>query len=106
VVDLLAPASVKQEALLSRATPLVGVTWAANGATAAAGSVRPVTSITSVPSPAPVIAPESSPAVPNATSPQHGGIAERLRTLNELLAQGLISEKEYQELRRKILAEF
>jgi hypothetical protein len=106
VVDLLAPAPLKQQEFLSRAAPLVGVTWSASGAVVAAGSGRPVTSLTSAPSPTPAAAPVSTPAAPNAASAEHGGIAERLRTLNDLRAQGLISEEEYQELRRKILAEF
>ena len=106
VIDLLAPAPLKQEALLSRSAALAGITWGASGAAGVAGSAKPVTSLTSAPLSTPATAPESSPAVPNSTSIQRGGIAERLRTLNELRAQGLISEEEYQELRRKVLAEF
>lgn len=97
VVDLLAPAPLRQRELLSQAAALVGVTWAASGAAAVAGSGRPVTSLTRVASPAP--------AAPDSAGAGRGGIAERLRTLNELRAQGLISEEEYQELRRKVLAE-
>lgn len=97
VVDLLAPAPLKQQELLSGAATLVGVTWAASGAAAVAESGRPVTSLTSVPSP--------TPAAPGSASAQRGGVTERLRTLNELRAQGLISEEEYQELRRKMLSE-
>jgi hypothetical protein len=37
--------------------------------------------------------------------PARGAIAERLQQLNELRAEGLISEQEYVELRRKILAD-
>ena len=107
VVDLLAPAPLKQQELLSGAAALVGVTWAASGAAAAAGSGRPVTSLTSAPppatAPAPQTATESGPAV--SQPPAQGAIAERLRQLNELRAEGLISEQEYVELRRKILAE-
>jgi len=117
VVDLLAPAPLKQQELLSGAAALVGVTWAASGAAAAAGSGTPVTSLTSAPppatapapgrsepdNPAPQTATESGPAV--SQPPARGAIAERLRQLNELRAEGLISEQEYVELRRKILAE-
>ncbi len=127
VVDLLAPAPLKQQALLSGAAPLKGVTWAASGATAAAGSGTPVTSLTSAPpaaamassapttakapcpsatppaAPAPQTATESGPAV--SQPPERGAIAERLRQLNELRAEGLVSEQEYVDLRRKILAE-
>lgn len=99
VVDLLAPAPLKQQELLSGTAALVGVTWAASGAAAAAGSGSPVTNLTSVPPPT------SATQKPDAGSSQRGGIAERLRTLNELRAQGLISEEEYQDLRGKILAE-
>jgi hypothetical protein len=97
VVDLLAPAPLKQQELLSQAAALAGVTWAASGSAAVAGSARPVTSLTRVPS--------AAPAAPDSAGAERGGIAERLRTLNELRAQGLISEEEYQELRRKVLAE-
>jgi hypothetical protein len=96
VVDLLAPAPLQQPELLAAAT-LVGVTWAASGATVAAGTSKPVTRLTSAPSP-PVTAPKP-------TSVQRGDLAERLSTLNGLRAQGLVSEEEYQELRRKILSE-
>jgi hypothetical protein len=120
VVDLLAPAPLKQQELLSGAA-LAGVTWSASGATAAAGSARPVTSLTSTPPPetataqapsagatppaasAPPTSTESGPAV---SQPQaRPAIAERLRQLNELRGEGLISEQEYDDLRRKILNE-
>ena len=98
VIDLLAPAPLKQQELLSGATTLVGITWSATGAAATvAESDRPVTSITSTVSP--------QPAAPVSTGTQRGSIAERLRQLNELRAQGLINEQEYEELRRKILAD-
>jgi hypothetical protein len=97
VVDLLTPALLKQQELLSGAAALVGVTWTASGAAVVAGSGRPVTSITSTVSP--------TPAAPSATGTQSGSIAERLRQLNELRTQGLINEREYEELRRKILSE-
>jgi hypothetical protein len=97
IVDLLAPAPLKQAELLSGA-PLPGTTWAASGAPAAAGSGTPVTSLTRAPPPAPA-------AAPNPPSTARGDVAERLRTLNGLRDQGLISEEEYQELRRKILGE-
>lgn len=127
VVDLLATAPLKQQELLSGAAALVGATWAASGAAAAAGSGRPVTSLTSAPPPATAAseapttahAPSSSATSPAASAPQtatesgpvvsqppeRGAIAERLRQLDELRAEGLISEQEYVELRRKILAE-
>jgi hypothetical protein len=102
VVDLLAPAPLKQQELLSQTTGLVGVAWSANGvandaAAAAKESDKPVTSITSTTPP--------QPAAPASTTTQQGNIAERLRQLNALRAQGLINEQEYEELRRKILAD-
>lgn len=119
LVDLLAPEPLQQQDLLSGAAPLEGVTWAASGAMAAAGSGRPVTSLTSTPPPATATAseaptaaqapsssatppaPEPGPAVSQPQAPRP--IAERLRQLEELRAEGLISEPEYVELRRKIL---
>jgi hypothetical protein len=97
VVDLLAPAPLKQHELLPEAPVLAGITWSASGAAAAAGNGKPVTSLASV-SPPP-------PAAANGTGTPRGDIAERLRKLNELRAQGLVNEEEYQEQRRKILAE-
>ncbi len=107
VVDLLAPAPLKQQELLSGSAKLLGVTWAASGAAVAPGSGTPVKSLTSVPPPATAPAPQSATEPGPAVSPppERGGIAERLRRLNELHAEGLISEQEYIELRRKILAE-
>jgi hypothetical protein len=97
VVDLLAPAPLKQPELLSGAAALVGVTWTASGAAAAAGTGRPATSLATTPSP--------PPAVPGAAGARPAGVAERLRQLEELRAKDLISEPEYDELRRKILAD-
>lgn len=107
VVDLLAPAPLKQQELLSGKTALAGVTWSASGAAAAPGTGTPVTSLARPTAPPPSAVPASStpaPAPAPAAAPQ-GGIADRLRQLNELRAQGLITEQEYGELRRKILGE-
>jgi hypothetical protein len=119
LVDLLAPEPLQQQDLLSGAAPLEGVTWAASGAMAAAGSGRPVTSLTSTPPPATATAseaptaaqapsssatppaPEPGPAVSQPQAPRP--IAERLRQLEDLRREGLISEQEYAELRSKIL---
>lgn len=110
VVDLLAPAPLKQQALLSGTMALVGITWSASSAVATvAESGRPVTSITRTASPQPA-APASidmqngiQSGIKNGS--KSGGIAERLRQLNELRAQKLINDQEYEELRRKILAD-
>jgi hypothetical protein len=125
LVDLLAPAPLQQPELLSRAPVLTGVTWSASGATAAAGSARPVTSLTSMPpatakasetpttaqAPSPGAIPPAVPAPPTAAEygpavsqpPARPAIAERLRQLEDLRREGLISEQEYAELRSKIL---
>jgi hypothetical protein len=41
----------------------------------------------------------------SAAPPEKRAVPARLRTLNQLLEEGLITEAEYAELRRKILAE-
>lgn len=97
LVDLLDPTPLKQRELLSGTTELVGVTWAASDAAATADNGTPVTSITNT-----VLPP---PAAPVSAGSQRGSTAERLQQLNELRAQGLINEQEYEELRRKILAD-
>jgi hypothetical protein len=104
VVDLLDPVPLTQREVLSEAGALVGVTWAASGTAVGEGSGRPVTSLTSAPPPAHS---EPSKAEPPAASqpPVRGTIADRLRQLDRLRADGLITEQEYVELRRKILAE-
>jgi hypothetical protein len=103
VIDLLAPAPLKQEERLSGGAALAGVTWTEGGATAAPGSGRPVRSLASAPPPATAPPTESEPAV--SEPPARGAIAERLRQLEDLREHGLISEQEYIELRRKVLAE-
>jgi hypothetical protein len=110
VVDLLAPAPLKQQALLSGTTALVGITWSASGAVVtAAESGRPVTSITSTVTPQPAapasIGMQSGNQRGIKSGIKSGDIAERLRQLNELRAQKLINDQEYEELRRKILAD-
>lgn len=99
IVDLLAPPPLKQGDLLSGAARLVGVNGGTAGAAAKPGSAKPVSSITT----APALAPAARSAEP--AMPARGDITERLRKLNELKAQGLISDDEYRQLREKILSE-
>ena len=97
VVDLLAPVPLKQKKLLSGTTALTGVAWSASNTPGMTGSSTPVTSITPA-VPPPLTSPVTS-------GGRHDNIADRLRQLNELRKQGLINEKEYEELRHKILSE-
>lgn len=99
IVDLLAPPPLKQSELLSGSARLVGVSGGSASAVAKPGSAKPVTSITT----APAVAPAARSAEP--ATPARGDIAERLRRLNELKAQGLVSDDEYRQLREKILSE-
>jgi hypothetical protein len=118
VIDVLAPTIEAQrqaladyDAVAPRLAAIQGVSPA--GRASVAGSA--------VPTPAPgTAAPQASspvvPAVPPAQAaplepagtPLPGGrrsVPERLRTLNALREEGLITETEYQQLRRRILSE-
>lgn len=99
VVDLLAPAPLDQHALLSGASALAGIALTAGGAATIAGDAVPTTSLSDAGERAPAATPEPAAARPGGT------IAERLRELNDLRAQGLIDAGEYEELRRKILSD-
>lgn len=119
VIDLLAPTVDAQKAALrnfdlvvGRLAPIPGM--APNGAAAAPPSAAAVAaaggSLGSTQAPRAGAGSGSADAA--ATAPGTGGAAsgkrsvpERLRELNQLKADGLISEQEYLELRRKILAE-
>jgi hypothetical protein len=94
IVDLLAPPPLNQTELLSGSSALVGITWTAHGATPGAGKGSTVRTVATTPS-----------AAASAPHIERSDIAERLRTLNQLRTQQLISEAEYQELRQKILSE-
>jgi hypothetical protein len=97
IVDLLAPAPLPQHELLAGAPVLKGI----GGSAVTEGSTQPVMRITETASPGAGTAPpgETRPV------PARAGLAERLRTLEDLRAQGLVGEQEYLELRRKILAD-
>ena len=97
IVDLLAPAPLNQQELLSGTTELVGVTWTTGDVADTTANAIPVTSITGMVLPVPV--------VPASAGSQSRSIAERLQQLKELRDQGLVTEQEYEELRRKILAD-
>ncbi|MFA5941775.1 MAG: glucodextranase DOMON-like domain-containing protein [Sinimarinibacterium sp.] len=96
VVDLLASEPAQQALQLSGARPLAGVAWSQVAATPGDDGPGPVTRLTTVPA-APV-------APPPAVAPR-ADIAERLRTLEGLRAQGLVSDDEYAQLRARILSE-
>jgi hypothetical protein len=115
VIDVLAPTVEVQRAMLSD-FDAVAPRFAAVPGVSPAGVVS-VAGPIAVPSAAPTPAP-SVPAVPpsTATTPTiaptpapaeaaRRSVPERLRTLNALRDEGLISETEYQQLRRKILSE-
>lgn len=98
IVDLLAPAPLSQRDALAAGAALRGVTWSATGATGVAGEAAPVTSLRSPP------AAQAAPAAPAESTPSRD-IAARLRRLEELRAQGLLTDEEYREQRGRILGE-
>jgi hypothetical protein len=105
VIDILAPSVEAQQRALSdydvvapRLAAIPGVSPA--GREAVAGPARPPAA-----APATGLAPPPTEAAPAGAEPGRRTIPSRLRTLNALREEGLISEEEYQQLRRKILAE-
>jgi len=118
VIDMLAPTVAEQQRVLSdydvvepRLAAVPGI--APDGREAVAGAPPPPRDA----SPAGT-APRVTPATPSAASGVASGAAPatpgetgrrtipaRLRTLNELRDEGLVTEEEYQRLRRKILSE-
>jgi hypothetical protein len=127
VIDLLASSVAQQQRALSdynvveqRLAAVPGISPAGVGSVAGlqrppgapgqAGSVaRPSPGPGSVPTPAPPtprvdgVAPAA--VSPTPSDPGRRTIPDRLRTLNALRDDGLVTEQEYQALRRKILAE-
>lgn len=98
VVDWLAADPAAQKALLAATLPLPGMTWSAAGAAGAPGSAVPVASLR------PAI-PAVPAAAPAPSEPSRGDVAARLRRLDALRQEGLLSDAEYQEQRRRILGE-
>jgi len=103
VIDILAPTIKEQKRILSdydvvepRLAKLPGIS--PGGRDAVAGVPRPPTDEAVAPPP------RATPGVAPA-EPARRTIPARLRTLNELRDQGLVTEEEYQRLRRKILSE-
>lgn len=99
IVDLLAPGK-KQRDLL-QGTALAGIAWGSAGTVAAApvaGNAQPVTGLVTAPPSKP-----EPPARPADAPPD--SVAARLRTLQKLLDEKLISREEYEQLRSKILSE-
>jgi hypothetical protein len=107
VMDVLAPSLEDQKRALSdydvvapRLAAVPGVSPA--GTVAVAGTPEPGAGAAALPS-----LPQAG-SLPEAGVPQAPGrrtIPSRLKTLNALKEEGLISEEEYQQLRRKILSE-
>lgn len=97
VVDLLAAGA--QQTLLAGPLPLQGLTWSAAGAEPGAGRGTAATRLSRS---APASATAATPAAPE---PARGDIAARLRRLDALRAEGLVSDAEYQAQRRRILEE-
>lgn len=109
VVDVLAPSIEDQKRALSDydvvAPRLAAVPGVSPAGTVAVAGAAPA--VGEVPAGAAPPLPEAG-ALPEAGVPQAPGrrtIPSRLKTLNALRDEGLISEEEYQQLRRKILSE-
>ena len=122
IVDLLAPQSGTQETALDDYDVIAGhlaqvpgvapdgrvATAAGSDAPAAAAAAARIEAVsrapraaeagTAVPAGAQPTSPTGAPSTPRT-------VPARLRTLNQLLEEGLITEEEYGELRRKILSE-
>ncbi len=120
VVDILAPAGVQQKALedydvvAPRLAAVPGIAPDGRLATTPAGQqvdaamTARVESVTRPDAPpaaagAPAGAPRPAATPPAAAQPRT--VAQRLRELNQLLEDGLVTAEEHAELRRKILAE-
>ncbi len=117
VVDLLSATPGAQESMLgtydvrdgrlamvSGVSPAGGPTGPPRRRAPATSGVVAASPPTAAPRPAAEPAVRETPA-PAAVPPARRSIADRLRTLNDLKDQGLITEQEYQALRRKVLSE-
>jgi len=107
VIDILAPDPKTQAAVLSnydmvsgRLAAVPGVAPDGNVATKASGEEPTPQELARIDL---GLTPAASPA-PKATAEKRT-VPARLRTLNELLAEGLITKAEYDDMRRKILSE-
>ena len=109
MIDLLSPDPAVQKAALSN-YDMVASRWAAvpgvvpDGSAAVAGNGEEITpdQLSRIN----LIANSVAGATPGAKAPaERRSVPARLRTLNELLAEGLITQTEYNDMRRKILAE-
>jgi hypothetical protein len=112
VIDVLARTVEEQKRILSdydvvepRLAAVPGIS--PDGREAVAGVVRRPEEDAAAPRrPTPSVAPATPDAAPAAPGePARRTIPARLRTLNELRDEGLVTEEEYQRLRRKILSE-
>ncbi len=107
VIDLLSPDPAVQHATLSnydmvasRLAAVPGVAPDGNVAVAGSGEEPPPSELSRIN----LIAPSVAAAGAKAPA-ERRSVPARLRTLNQLLAEGLITQTEYNDMRRKILAE-
>jgi hypothetical protein len=120
VIDLLSPVQGAQEAALNdydvvtpRLASVPGVAADGKPATTPEGealtaeAAERLDAVTRGTAPAPVAGMPAASAAPppSAVSAQPRTVAQRLRELNQLLEDGLITAEEHAELRRKILSE-
>jgi hypothetical protein len=110
VIDILAPDEQTQKEALSNYDTVAGRLAAIpgmrpDGSPAMAGSGQPMTPEQLVRIDAVTGAGAATAAGGKTTPTEKRTVPARLRTLNELLADGLITQAEYNDLRRKILAE-
>lgn len=110
VMDVLAPTVAAQVQALSdydvvapRLAVLRGIS--PSGREAVAGAARPPVATPGAPAAPRAAAPGTTPTPATVPGETRRTIPSRLRTLNSLRDEGLISEEEYQQLRRKILSE-
>jgi hypothetical protein len=108
VIDILAPDPKTQAQVLSnydmvsgRLAAVPGIAPDGNAAVAASGEEPTPDQLARIDL---GLTPAAGPAAPKASA-ERRTVPARLRTLNELLAEGLITQAEYNEMRRKILAE-
>lgn len=72
-------------------------------AVAAPGAAPPPSKAAVVPSPSPTVQPATPPAAARGADEIYRNVAERLRALDKLRSDGLISEAEYQDKRKQLL---
>ena len=109
VVDLLAPDRSTQvrtltdyDSVAGRLAAVPGMAPDGNVAVAATGTPLTMEQVSRI---GETTDPRAAPGAEAAVPPERRTVPARLRTLNQLLEEGLITQQEYDQLRRKILAE-